>query len=343
MKNIEDSPFLERILRHSFSHATRSSASVCLSTLAVFVFLTGQCMGQDILVKKGDSIAFLGDSITAKGWAPGGYIKLVIDGLEKQGVKATPIPAGVSGNKSNDMLDRLDRDVLNKNPTWMTLSCGVNDVWHGKNGVPLDDYKKNISTIVEKAQAQGINVIILTATPIGEDDNANNQKLADYNEFLRTLAKKHHFLLADLSEDFKNVLGKLSTHKDSRYLTVDGVHMNPEGNVLMAKGCLRAFGLSEAQLKDVEQSWLSQANTAQINVYPFDPRPKFGITLGQFRALKTIAGERHTPIVNLTRSLWLQALSQAVQDHVDEPVLDAEQVKKDANAKLLATIEKLTK
>jgi hypothetical protein len=41
----------------------------------------------------------------------------------------------------------------------MVLSCGVNDVWHfqlrlGKNtftGVPLEDYKKNITANIEKA------------------------------------------------------------------------------------------------------------------------------------------------------------------------------------------------
>ena len=45
----------------------------------------------------------------------------------------------LAGHKSNDMLARLEADVLSKNPQWMTLSCGVNDVWHGNKGVPLDD------------------------------------------------------------------------------------------------------------------------------------------------------------------------------------------------------------
>src|SRR5258708_7408263 len=50
----------------------------------------------EIAVKNGEKIAFLGDSITAGGWAnPAGYVNLVIAGLAANGVNATPIPAGV--------------------------------------------------------------------------------------------------------------------------------------------------------------------------------------------------------------------------------------------------------
>lgn len=83
--------------------------------------------------------------------------------------RATVIPARISGHKSNQMLDRLDKDVLAKKPDWMTLSCGVNDVWHGTNGVPVDAYQKNITTIVDRAQSTGIRVMILTATMIREN------------------------------------------------------------------------------------------------------------------------------------------------------------------------------
>ena len=143
-----------------------------------------------IAIKSGEKLAFLGDSITQGGKSnPSGYVNLVSHGLAANDVKIEVIGAGISGHKSNQMLGRLENDVLKHKPQWMTLSCGVNDVWHGQNGVTLEDYKKNITSIVEKAQAAGIKVILLTSTMIGEDQaNANNQKLIPYNEFLRTLA-----------------------------------------------------------------------------------------------------------------------------------------------------------
>ena len=139
--------------------------------------LSAQTAGSSLAVKNGDKIAFLGDSITANGAKKGGYVTLVMDALKKEGLDVSHIPAGKSGNKSNDMLARLDAAVISKNPQWMLLSCGVNDVWHFKlrlgertfEGVPLEDYKQNITAIIDKAQAAGIKVMILTATMIGED------------------------------------------------------------------------------------------------------------------------------------------------------------------------------
>ncbi|KAA6350136.1 Acetylxylan esterase [termite gut metagenome] len=202
-----------------------------------------------LLIKDGETVAFMGNSITAQGWKQGGYVRLIVSALESVGIKITPIPAGISGNKSNDMLARLDKDILSKHPDWMTLSCGVNDVWHGERGVELEDYKKNITEIVDHAITGNVKVILLTATVIGEEDNNNNRKLAGYNNFLRQLAKERGLPLADLNADFQEILGKMETTPESRYLTSDGVHMKPEGNVLMAKGCLRAMGFTDEQIK----------------------------------------------------------------------------------------------
>ena len=227
-----------------------------LSRTLLALLLSTTALRADILVKTGEKLAFLGDSITEGGWGnPKGYVRLVLSGLAANGVTAEPIPAGVSGHKSNDMLGRLDRDVLSKKPQWMTLSCGVNDVWHGANGVPLDKYKENISQIIEKCAAAGVKPVILTATVIQEKlDNAENQKLAPYNDFLRQLAKDKNLPLADLNAMFQERI-KAENKPDQKILTADGVHMNDEGNKLMARGVLKALGLDEAQLAKADAAW----------------------------------------------------------------------------------------
>ena len=237
----------------SIGHMTMVLAAVSVVISAPVV------RGADLPVKEGQKIAFMGDSITQAGAAPNGYIRLVIGGLEAAGVKTTAIPAGISGHKSNQMLERLQRDVLSKKPDWMTLSCGVNDVWHGANGVPLDQYKVNITKIVDRCQAAGIKVMILTSTMIGEDEpNANNQKLATYNEFLRALAKEKDCLLADLNADMQTAIAASKDKKGGRLLTSDGVHMNPEGNKMMAAGVLKAFALNAEQIKKAQESWTAK-------------------------------------------------------------------------------------
>ena len=214
----------------------------------------------ELAVKDGQKIAFLGDSITQAGAGAKGYVRLAISGLEANGVKTTAIPAGISGHKSNQMLARLEKDVLSKKPDWMTLSCGVNDVWHGANGVPLDQYKVNITKIVDQCQAAGVKVMLLTSTMIGEDQsNANNQKLAPYNEFLKALAKEKNCLFANLNADMQAAIAKIGAAKKGNLLTSDGVHMNPEGNKMMAVGVLKTFGLSAAQIEQAQKAWATPA------------------------------------------------------------------------------------
>ena len=41
-------------------------------------------------------------------------------------------------------------------------------------------------------------------------------------------------------------------------LTTDGCHMNPLGNVMMAKGVLRAFGMSDDAIAAAEKSWAAK-------------------------------------------------------------------------------------
>ena len=152
-----------------------------------------------LLVKSGDTLAFLGDSITQQGQeSPDGYVSLVLRSLAVEGVYVKPVKAGVSGHKSNDMLARLDRDVLVKKPKVMTLSCGVNDVWHQDNnrGVSLEDYQKNISAIFDKCAASNCQVVVLTATMFEEremDKSKHNVTLAPYNEWLRAEAKRRGY------------------------------------------------------------------------------------------------------------------------------------------------------
>ena len=216
-------------------------------TLVWFVMLSLAAFvaSAECLVKDGEAIAFLGDSITEFGNWPAGYVNMVVKGLELQGVRATKIPAGVSGNKCHQMLSRLP-GVLAKKPTWLTLSCGVNDVWHGKNGVELEEYKLKIREILDKTQAAGVKPVLLTATLIGEDvGNANNKKAEAYNAFLREEAAARKIPLADLNARMRETLAALppAKEKGANRLTRDGVHMNYAGNEMMAKGVLAAFGV----------------------------------------------------------------------------------------------------
>jgi lysophospholipase L1-like esterase len=237
---------------------------ISVAAIVVAAASVASAIDGGIAVKDGDAIAFLGDSITSQGNKPAGYVNLVMKGLEVAGVKgAKKIPAGVSGHKSNQMLERVERDCLSKKPAFMTVSCGVNDVWHGARGVPLEDYKKNMCGIFDKAAAANVAVVVLTPTMIGEEaDNAGNAKLKGYVDWLVAEAKRRGLRMADLNADMHRTLDEMRAKAKakgerlpSKLLTVDGVHMAFPGNCMMAWGVLRALGVPDILKADIEVAW----------------------------------------------------------------------------------------
>ncbi len=232
----------------------------------------------DYLRHGGDSVAFLGDSITDFGWTAwwaGGYVKMCEAAFKDAGLDVKIHPAGIGGNKSDQMLARLDRDVISKKPTWMTLSCGVNDVGHQhyengvyvKGGVLLPDFKKNITAIIDRAQAAGIKVIVLTATMNQEDENsAQNKRLVPYNEFLRAIANEKGCALVDVGAEMRRQVAEFraKTGSAENFLTNDGVHMDYLGNVMMAQKILKdGFAFSEDEM--------AKANVAILTVPAYLP------------------------------------------------------------------------
>jgi lysophospholipase L1-like esterase len=249
-------------------------------------------------------------------------VNLVIRGLATVGVQATPVPAGVSGNTSKDMLGRLQKSVLDEKPDWMTLSCGVNDVWHGLTGCDLETYKKNITSIVDQAQQANIRVVLLTATMIQESDNPLNQKLAAYNDFLRGLAQERKLPLADLNEAERAALKAIPADAPYKHLTVDGVHMNPHGNQMMALGVLKAFGLTDAQLAQVKEHWLDEPSgaSAEGNAALMC---SVGITLRESDALEQQAVANKKLLTEYLAPLYLQALIEQAKSDATQTDLAA--------------------
>ena len=101
------------------------------------------------------------------------------------------------------MQARFERDVLAAKPQLVTISVGVNDVWHSfrdfkarrdypdgslPNGVPLPVYVEKLEAMIVAAKAAGIRVVLLTPTPIHEDPaSPENARLASYVKAMTAL------------------------------------------------------------------------------------------------------------------------------------------------------------
>lgn len=199
--------------------------------------------------KNGDTIAFLGDSITQAGSYDDGYIRLFEKVILNLGIEQyTFFERGVGGNTSADMLARVDNDVVAYHPTWTTYSAGVNDICYTGKTQTLDQYKANVTATFDKLDACGTKVIVFTTTPISEQ--TGDSPLDSYVNWLRSEANSRGYRIAEMNTAMKDeLIARGATGQDPWKLTTDGIHLNADGNKLMAWELLKAFGI-DASHKD---------------------------------------------------------------------------------------------
>lgn len=218
------------------------------------VVMASACAVQAALpFKDGDRIAFLGDSITQLGTdSPRGWVNIVERAIRAQSPEVAFIHAGVSGNKSSQMIVRYEGDVVHRKPNWMFFSCGVNDAPNGltgksrNRGLPLATYKANVETILDWAKEDGTQVIVLSQTPVVEEpaDHVANRNLEAYNAVLKAAAEKRGLIYLDPGAAIRAEIAKKTDHEKLE-LTVDSTHPNDRGNAIIAKVVLE--GLEKAK------------------------------------------------------------------------------------------------
>lgn len=197
-------------------------------------------------LKKGDSVLFFGDSLTAlavkdKNVPEGkGYVPLVRAALKEKGVEVDAVATG--GHKVTNLLERVDRDVLAKKPTVVVIQIGVNDA---SANVTPEQFKTQLEELIDRLQKGGSQVIQCTCTCRIEGysaENAMDKKLDALAEVARTIAKEKKLPLVDLRKAF---LEYWKTHnpenKPRGFLTYDGNHWTEAGHQYVAEQMLKKF------------------------------------------------------------------------------------------------------
>ena len=210
----------------------------------------------EVIIGNGDRIAFLGDSITANGNRPAGYVNMVMKGLEVVGVKdAVKIPAGVSGHKSNNMRGRLQRDVIDKHPQWMTFSCGVNDVWHefmNGNGVNAEKYALVYRLLLDeiKSELPETKLVILEPFVLNGTATCNTGEYPERYETFRREIKLRSEAAFDVCQShggtfvpLQGVLDTACEKAPAGHWLIDGVHPTAAGHELIAREWIKTVKL----------------------------------------------------------------------------------------------------
>jgi acyl-CoA thioesterase I len=175
-------------------------------------------------------VLFFGDSLTAGyGLSPEeAFPALSEKQLVKNGKHVKVVNAGLSGETSAGGVTRIDW-VLRQPIDVFVLELGAND---GLRGLPLDQTKKNLQTIIDKVKVKNPNVKILI-TGMMVPPNMGNAYTTQFTAIFPELAKKNNATLMPFL--LEGVAG------DEKLNQADGIHPNIEGHKIVATNVTRAL------------------------------------------------------------------------------------------------------
>ncbi len=174
-------------------------------------------------------IVVLGDSLTAGLGLPQdeSFPSLLQRRLDAAGRQFEVVNAGVSGDTSAGGVRRLDWS-LQPDARVLVVALGAND---GLRGLPVDQMMRNLSQIIERAQARHVLVILagMEAPP-----NYGAEYATAFRQAYRDLSAKYKvtmipFLLAGVAGD-------------PALNQPDGIHPNPRGAQIVADTVWQTLG-----------------------------------------------------------------------------------------------------
>lgn len=204
---------------------------------------------EDFALRDGDTVVFLGDSVTAART----YGK-VIENYTLLRYPARRVHfhnAGWGGDTAAGGLKRLERDVLAKGATVLTVAYGVNDIGWGTKADEAHRklYVDSIRGIVERCKARGVRVYICSAAITAEDPDRAERG------FLQAMCDEGMAAARSLGEhaiDVQRAMRKIQRDvlranesakpQDRQSLhTSDGIHLNDLGQLAMAFAILKGL------------------------------------------------------------------------------------------------------
>ncbi len=258
--------------------------------------------GGEKVIKNGDTLVFMGDSITQFGKdTVDGYLRLVVQGLAANGIDVTWHGVGISGHTAVQMKNRFQRDVIDKKPNVVTVFAGVNDCgfgWPEKTDSTPDD----VAGMADMAIAAGITPVLLSPTTVHRE--AFRQDVCDYAKAVKEIARTREIPYAATYEAIRAYVDDPVNPAINHFghkATKDGTHMGVVGNRILAREVLKAFGFDSVEMAKAEAAW--NANGAFIDFHPC-----VKITEAEYRAVMAAAARAGKPLGAYHEELFFQGI-----------------------------------
>lgn len=211
--------------------------------LAVVILLAAAAHAEDFSIRDGDTVVFLGDSITAEGTC--GKIIENYTLLRFPNRKVHFINQGHGGETAEGALKRLDSAVFERGATLVTVAYGINDIgW----GAKADDehrrkYLDSIREIVNRCKEKNVRVLICSAAITGADpDKSENDYLQKMCDEGMAISKSLGEGAVDVQRGMRDIAKRIkefnaNEEDPKKHVTLhaaDTIHLNDLGQHAMA-------------------------------------------------------------------------------------------------------------
>ena len=142
------------------------------------------------------------------------------------------INQGISGNRTDQLFDRLYPDAIALEPDVISILIGINDIWHrhgaGKIETTDEQIAVNYRAILTRLKAQtNAKIVILSPYLLDSEDKEDwRVELDSILPIIRSLAKAFADVYIPLDEIFEEAL---KTQPEPQFYSGDGVHPNENG------------------------------------------------------------------------------------------------------------------
>jgi lysophospholipase L1-like esterase len=175
--------------------------------------------------------------------------------LAEKNIPAKVMNAGIGGShtgrlsdnnihKVRHASDRFETDVLAHQPDVVIISFGTNDSFidsrkpGGPSRIPLKNYEKNLTHFIETLQSRKVGVVLIAPGPfVKEYEGFQNERLLQYVQVVRKLAKKYKTGLVDNFNDFNKYAADTGESVDA--LMLDASHPNDKGHKIIADNLVK--------------------------------------------------------------------------------------------------------
>ena len=192
-------------------------------------------------------LVLFGDSITAYGDRPEGWVQLLRSKLA--GDLGRPdiriVNAGQGGNTVPDLHRRFFWRTW-RTPDVVVLCIGINDARRaaslGYTDLDSQEYRGGLESLISKLQGTGAKVVVASPIVSGEQmrgRNALDPVVDAYARVAREVAASRGVTFLDLRSVFFDRLATANlSDRPFGVFTYDGLHLNEAGNALMAEAVL---------------------------------------------------------------------------------------------------------